>query len=93
MPSGGSRPLHHKRSFIEREWGVGWIRSEIILMTVRIGFDRQGFDLAVSGKTNRSVAQHLDISQKTFEVHRFTMMAMVEGRSLPDLIGISLGKA
>ena len=55
--------------------------------------ERQVFDLIVNGKTNKSVARHLDITQKTVEVHRSKVMAKLEAHSLSDLINISQGEA
>ena len=51
--------------------------------------ERQVYDLVVAGNTNKSVAQHLGISQKTVEVHRSRMMAKLKAQSLSDLIKIS----
>ena len=53
--------------------------------------ERQVFDLIVAGQTNKSVARHLDISQKTVEVHRSKVMAKLVAKSLSDLINISKG--
>ena len=53
--------------------------------------ERQVYDLVVAGNTNKSVARHLGITQKTVEVHRSKMMAKLKAHSLSDLINISQG--
>ena len=73
--------------------GIGDKRAEDkkreTMLSTLTSRERQVFDLVVAGKTNKSVAQHLDITQKTVEVHRSTMMLKLEARSLSDLISIS----
>ena len=62
-----------------------------VKLSVLTARERQVFDLVVAGKTNKSVSQHLDITQKTVQVHRSKMMEKLEAHSLSDLINISQG--
>ena len=48
--------------------------------------EREILQLIVEGHTNNAVAEILDISIKTVEKHRATLMKKMEVRSLPDLI-------
>ena len=48
--------------------------------------ERQVLDLVVGGQTNKGVARHLDISEKTVEIHRANVMRKMQAKSLPDLV-------
>ena len=43
-------------------------------------------DLVVAGQTNKGVARHLDISDKTVEIHRANVMRKMHAKSLADLV-------
>ena len=48
--------------------------------------ERQVLDLVVAGETNKGVARHLDISEKTVEIHRANVMRKMQAKSLADLV-------
>ncbi len=48
--------------------------------------ERQVLDLVVAGETNKGVARHLDISEKTVEIHRGNVMRKMQAKSLADLV-------
>jgi len=51
----------------------------------------QVMELVCSGKLNKTIADVLDISIKTVELHRANMMEKLEVRNVPDLIHTVLG--
>ena len=40
----------------------------------------------LSGMTNKKIAEHLGISRRTVEVHRYSIMKKMKAESLPDLV-------
>ncbi len=48
--------------------------------------ERAVLDLVVSGKQNKEIARHLNLSEKTIEVHRGHMMSKMQASNLADLI-------
>ena len=48
--------------------------------------ERQVLDLVISGETNKGVARHLDISERTVEIHRANVMRKMRATSLADLV-------
>ena len=52
--------------------------------------EREVMQLVVSGQTNKEIAQALDISTKTVEIHRSRVMAKTESATLSDLIRLGL---
>jgi len=48
--------------------------------------EREVLDLVVAGKTNRDIAEVLDISVKTVEAHRAHLMEKVEAGSVAELV-------
>ena len=48
--------------------------------------ERQVLDLVISGETNKGVARHLDISERTVEIHRANVMRKTRATSLADLV-------
>lgn len=42
--------------------------------------------LVVAGNANRQIAEELDISPKTVEVHRSRVMSKMRAGSLPELV-------
>ena len=48
--------------------------------------EREVLDLVVAGQTNKGVARHLDISEKTVEIHRANVMRKMQATSLADLV-------
>ncbi len=59
------------------------IRRRMESLTMR---ERQVLDLVVAGETNKGVARHLDISEKTVEIHRARTMEKMRAKSLADLV-------
>ena len=52
--------------------------------------EREVLDLVVAGKTNRDIAEALDISVKTVEAHRARLMEKVEAESVAELVQAAL---
>ncbi len=48
--------------------------------------ERQVLDLVISGETNKGVARHLDISERTVEIHRANVMRKMRATSLANLV-------
>jgi FixJ family two-component response regulator len=59
------------------------IAERMQLLTPR---EREVLDLVVAGQTNKGVARHLDISERTVEVHRANVMRKMQAKSLADLV-------
>lgn len=54
------------------------------------GREHQVFELLAEGLSNKQIAQQLDISPRTVEIHRARVMEKLEARNLSDLIRIAL---
>ena len=52
--------------------------------------EREVFDLVVTGKTNKAIAHHLDISPKTVEMHRSNVMKKLRVGNVADLVRLAL---
>lgn len=52
--------------------------------------EREVFDLLALGEPNKVVAQKLQISPRTVEVHRARIMEKIEARSLSDLVRLAI---
>jgi FixJ family two-component response regulator len=52
--------------------------------------EREVLDLVVAGKTNRDIADALDISVKTVEAHRSSLMEKVDAQSVAELVQAAL---
>lgn len=48
--------------------------------------EHQVLDLVVAGESNKRIARHLQISDKTVEIHRANVMEKMQARSLADLV-------
>ncbi len=59
------------------------IASRIQLLTPR---EREVLELVVAGQTNKGVARHLYISEKTVEIHRANVMRKMRAKTLVDLV-------
>jgi FixJ family two-component response regulator len=53
--------------------------------------ERQVLDLVVAGETNKGVARHLDISERTVEIHRANVMRKMRAGSLAELVLMAAG--
>ena len=51
--------------------------------------ERQVADLVVAGQANREIAQNLEISIKTVEIHRSRAMAKMQAKCLAELVSFS----
>lgn len=62
-------------------------RNEIAIRLQRLTpRECQVLDLVVSGETNKGVARHLDISERTVEIHRANVMRKMCAKSLANLV-------
>jgi two-component system response regulator FixJ len=59
------------------------VRRRLRLLTRR---ERQVLELVVSGRTNREIAEHWGISEKTVKIHRGRAMGKMRANSLPELV-------
>ncbi len=59
------------------------IAERMQLLTPR---EREVLDLVVAGQTNKGVARHLDISEKTIEIHRANVMRKMQAKSRANLV-------
>lgn len=59
------------------------VTKRLDLMTPR---ERQVYDMLVLGKTNKTIAARLNISDRTVEIHRSRVMRKMSARSIADLI-------
>ena len=59
------------------------IAKRIELLTPR---ERQVLDRVVAGDTNKGVARHLEISERTVEIHRARVMEKMRAKSLANLV-------
>ena len=50
--------------------------------------EHQVLDMVENGETNKAIAQRLDISEKTVEIHRPHVMEKMQAKSLADLVKI-----
>lgn len=74
--------LHRARNDETRQ-----IRERMERLTNR---EREVMDLVVTGRSNKVIAQDLDVSQRTVEIHRARVMEKLEARSLADLVRMFL---
>lgn len=65
------------------------IERRLTLLTPR---EKEVMDLVVAGHHNRDIAQLLDISPRTVEVHKARMMLKLQVGSLPELVRMSMGQ-
>lgn len=52
--------------------------------------ERQVLNLVVAGQTNKNIAHRLNISVKTVEIHRASMMDKMQAKSLVDLVKMAV---
>lgn len=64
------------------------VRARHGLLTER---ERQVLSGVVAGLANKSIAYDLDISPRTVEVHRASVMSKMQAKSLPELVRMVLG--
>jgi DNA-binding NarL/FixJ family response regulator len=77
-----------RRSLVQRRKSSGGRRSDTgsdssHALTPR---QRQILRLVAEGLTNREIADHLDISVRTAEVHRFNLMRRLKVRNVAQLL-------
>ena len=63
------------------------IEARISLLTRR---EKQVLDLVAEGRSSYNIADHLDLSQKTIEAHRTSIMKKMQVRSVSELISVYL---
>jgi two-component system, LuxR family, response regulator FixJ len=66
---------------------VAQIRSRFETLTDR---EKQVLAGVVAGLANKSIAYDLDISPRTVEVHRASVMSKMQARSLPELVRMTM---
>ena len=59
------------------------IEQRVSLLTKR---EQQVMDMVVAGETNKGIARHLDISERTVENHRGKVMSKMQAQSLAQLV-------
>ncbi len=59
------------------------IENRASLLTKR---ERQVMEMVVAGETNKGIARHLDISERTVENHRGKVMSKMQAQSLAQLV-------
>ncbi len=83
--------IQHAVSESVRSVGERVQRNEITnraqLLTPR---EHQVLDLIVAGETNKGIARHLAISEKTIEIHRAKVMRKMRAKSLAELVKMTL---
>ncbi len=55
--------------------------------------ERQVMEMVVDGETNKGIARRFDISERTVENHRSSVMAKMEARSLADLVKMLVSRS
>jgi two-component system, LuxR family, response regulator FixJ len=65
----------------------GAARTNVQKLTPR---ERQVLEMLVIGRPNKVIAQALDCSPRTVEIHRARIMEKMEARSLPHLVRVAL---
>jgi FixJ family two-component response regulator len=63
------------------------LSARVALLTPR---EREVMTMVVSGKSNRTIAAELDLSVKTVETHRASVMTKMQAASLADLVRMVL---
>jgi two-component system response regulator FixJ len=71
----------------EKQSDTTAIRSRLAQLTER---EMQVLSAVVAGLPNKTIAYDLDISPRTVEVHRASVMTKMQARSLPELVRMSL---
>lgn len=66
---------------------VADIRTRLDTLSER---ERQVLSAVVAGLPNKSIAFDLDISPRTVEVHRASVMSKMQARSLPELVRMAI---
>jgi two-component system response regulator FixJ len=61
--------------------------GNIVRLTPR---EREVLELLVAGRPNKAIAQALDCSPRTVEIHRARIMEKMKARSLPHLVRLAL---
>ncbi|MBI4182602.1 MAG: response regulator transcription factor [Proteobacteria bacterium] len=70
-----------------RSGGMRIRRQEILQRLERLtARERQVLGMVGAGETNKGVARHLGISEKTVEIHRAKVMEKMQARSLAELV-------
>ena len=63
------------------------ILQRVKMLTTR---ERQVLGLVAAGETNKGVARHLGISEKTVEIHRAKVMEKMHAKSLAELVKMAV---
>lgn len=66
---------------------ISAIRTRVALLSER---EREVFAAVVAGLPNKTIAYDLDISPRTVEVYRASVMSKMEARSLPELVRMAI---
>ena len=66
---------------------IAEVRRRIARLTAR---EREVFALVVQGLANREVAENLDVSARTVEIHRARVMRKMEAENFADLVRMAM---
>jgi RNA polymerase sigma factor (sigma-70 family) len=76
-----------RRQQASHEAEIEKLRSRFNALSTR---QRQVMELAVAGMSNKEIAQRLDISHKTVEIHRAWVMERMDAKNLAELVRIAM---
>jgi FixJ family two-component response regulator len=77
--------IDRRRRAERAQWGD--INERVGSLTAR---EREVLDLVVAGHANKEIAQLIDASPRTVEVHRARVMRKMRAESLPELVRVML---
>ncbi len=79
--------LEQNERALEETAERGDVQARVASLTSR---ERQVMDIVVDGKTNKSMATELRLSERTVEIHRARVMSKMGAESLADLVKMAL---
>jgi two-component system, LuxR family, response regulator FixJ len=77
------RALATQNNQIRARQEVADVAARFALLSIR---EREVFQMVVVGMPNKQIASHLELSEKTVEIHRASVMRKMNSQSLPSLV-------